>query len=128
LRAKTTEKGLLLPAARRIAEAAREHGAVFIVNDHIDLALTAGADGVHLGQEDLPVSAARRMWPDGIVGRSTHSLEQALAAEGEGTDYLGVGPVFATPTKPGRPAVGLSLLREAAEVLTVPWFAIGGID
>jgi thiamine-phosphate pyrophosphorylase len=103
-------------------------GAVpFIVNDRVDVALAAGADGVHVGQDDLPVAAVRRVVGDELlVGLSTHSPEQIAAADG--VDYIGVGPVFATPTKAGRAAVGLELVREAARAAAVPWFAIGGID
>jgi thiamine-phosphate pyrophosphorylase len=118
----------------RLAERCREivtpgGGTLLVVNDRVDIAMAAGADGVHLGQDDLPLAAARRLWPEGLVGRSTHSLGQALAAQAEGADYLGVGPVFATPTKPGRPAVGLELVRAvAAAGLRIPWVAIGGVD
>jgi thiamine-phosphate pyrophosphorylase len=103
-------------------------GVLFVVNDRLDVAMAVEADGVHLGQVDLPVAAARRLWPGRILGRSTHSLSQAVEAEREGADYLGVGPVFATPTKPGRPAVGLGYVGSAAAQVRVPWFAIGGID
>jgi thiamine-phosphate pyrophosphorylase len=118
----------------RLAERCREllppgGGTLFVVNDRVDIAMAAGADGVHLGQDDLPLAAARRLWPEGLVGRSTHSLGQALAAQAEGADYIGVGPVWATPTKPGRPAVGLELVRSvAAAGLGIPWVAIGGVD
>jgi thiamine-phosphate pyrophosphorylase len=118
----------------RLAERCREivtpgAGTLLVVNDRVDIAMAAGADGVHLGQDDLPLTAARRLWPDGLVGRSTHSLGQALAAQAEGADYIGVGPVFATPTKPGRPAVGLELVRAVAGAgLRIPWVAIGGVD
>ena len=117
----------------RLAERCREltdaSGAVFIVNDRADIAMAAGADGVHLGQDDLSVDAVRRLWPGGLIGRSTHSLSQALAAQREGADYVGVGPVFATPTKPGRAPVGLGLVRSvAASALAIPWVAVGGID
>ena len=118
----------------RLAERCREllptgGGTLFVVNDRVDVAMAAGADGVHLGQDDLPLAAARRLWPQGLVGRSTHSLGQALAAQAEGADYIGVGPVWATPTKPGRPAVGLELVRAvAAAQLRIPWVAIGGVD
>ena len=118
----------------RLAERCREllpagGGTLLVVNDRVDIAMAAGADGVHLGQDDLPLAAARRLWPGGLVGRSTHSLGQALAAQAEGADYIGVGPVWATPTKPGRPAVGLELVRAvAAAQLRIPWVAIGGVD
>jgi thiamine-phosphate pyrophosphorylase len=117
----------------RLAERCREltaaAGVLLIVNDRIDIAMACAADGVHLGQDDLPVAVARRLWPDGIVGRSTHSVEQAIAAVGDGADYLGVGPVFVTPTKPQTPAVGLELVSAVATAgLPIPWVAIGGID
>jgi thiamine-phosphate pyrophosphorylase len=119
-------------AVLRLAERCRavtaEAGVLFVVNDRLDVAMAVDADGVHLGQDDLPLAVARQLWPGRIVGRSTHSLAQALAAVGEGADYIGVGPVYATPTKPGRAAVGLSYVREAGERVGIPWFAIGGID
>lgn len=115
--------------AERLAQVLRPTEALFIVNDHLELALAAGADGVHLGQEDLPVAVARRLaGPSFLVGVSTHSMEQALAAQATGADYLGVGPVFATPTKPDSRPVGLELVRAAARQIQVPWVAIGGID
>jgi thiamine-phosphate pyrophosphorylase len=127
LRNKQASPADLFEAAVRVRDHARAHAAIFIVNDHLELAIDAGADGVHLGQEDLGVAEARQRW-GGIVGRSTHSLEQALTAQADGADYLGVGPVFATPTKPGRPAVGVGLVALVAPALEVPWFAIGGLD
>jgi thiamine-phosphate pyrophosphorylase len=107
----------------------RSYGALLIINDHADLAIAADADGVHLGQDDLPVAAVKGLpgFAGRIIGRSTHSLEQALRAVEEGADYLGVGPVNATPTKQGRPAVGLRLVREVASAVRVPFVAIGGI-
>ena len=89
--------------------------------------MESSADGVHLGQDDLSLEAARAAWR-GLVGRSTHSLPQAVEAQAQGADYIGVGPVFSTPTKPGRPAVGVELLPPVAHNLRIPWFAIGGID
>jgi thiamine-phosphate pyrophosphorylase len=119
-------------ATLRLAERCRAvtaaAGVLLVVNDRLDVAMACDADGVHLGQDDLPVAAARALWPGRLVGRSTHSLAQALAARDEGADYIGVGPVYATPTKPGRAAVGLSLLGEVAAQLGEPWFAIGGVD
>jgi thiamine-phosphate pyrophosphorylase len=119
-------------ATLRLAERCRAltatAGVLLVVNDRLDVAMACDADGVHLGQDDLPLEVARRLWPGRIVGRSTHSLQQALAAQEGGADYVGVGPLFSTPTKPGRPAVGLGLVSEAAAHLRIPWFAIGGID
>ena len=111
---------------RRLADT---YGALFIVNDDPHLARELSADGVHLGQEDTPVAEAREtLGPDAIIGLSTHSADQVQGAHSEPVDYLSVGPVWETPTKPGRPATGLELIRHAAEAATLPWFAIGGID
>jgi thiamine-phosphate pyrophosphorylase len=113
------------------AAAAERHGALWSVNDRADVAFVVHPDVLHLGQDDLPVSAARAvLGSDVLVGRSTHDEEQVRAAALEpGVDYFCVGPTWPTPTKPGRPAPGLPLLRLAAEVASPrPWFAIGGID
>ena len=115
--------------AHRMAEALRPRRVLFIVNDHVDLAMAVGADGVHLGQDDLPHEVARRVaGPELLIGRSTHALDQALAAEREGADYVGVGPVFATPTKPDYPAVGVDLVEQVSRQVRIPAVAIGGID
>lgn len=115
--------------AQRIAEVVRPTPALFIINDHVELALAVGADGVHVGQEDLPLAVVRGLvGADRLIGRSTHSLEQAVAAQAEGADYLGVGPVFATPTKPDARAVGPELVEAVAARVTIPFVAIGGID
>lgn len=115
-----------------LADAARRHGALFAVNDRADIALAADADVLHLGQDDLPLTVARRIVGGRIVGRSTHDLDQVKAAlkqAPEGPDYFCVGPCWPTPTKPGRPAPGLDLIRATAALGTdKPWFAIGGID
>jgi thiamine-phosphate pyrophosphorylase len=127
LRAKDASDAEIIDAGRRYAARCAEHGALFILNDRPDLVGDACADGVHVGQDDDPVAAARQLvGPDRIVGLSTHSPSEIDAASG--VDYIGVGPVHATPTKPGRPAVGLELVRHAAAHATVPFFAIGGID
>ncbi|GLY71640.1 thiamine phosphate synthase [Amycolatopsis taiwanensis] len=120
-----------LAALEVLAEACARHGALLAVNDRADVALAAGADVLHLGQDDLPVSVARRILGDEvIIGRSTHSVPEALAAAEEaGVDYFCTGPCWPTPTKPGRPAPGLDLVRATADSATSrPWFAIGGID
>ncbi|GLZ56368.1 thiamine phosphate synthase [Actinomycetospora sp. NBRC 106378] len=129
------EKGLEardeLAALEVLADAAHRHGALFAVNDRADVALAAGADVLHLGQDDLPVDVARRIVGDEVViGRSTHDVDQARAGAAEpGVDYFCTGPCWPTPTKPGRPAPGLDLVRETAASGTGrPWFAIGGID
>jgi thiamine-phosphate pyrophosphorylase len=120
----------LLNAARAFRSAADAHGALFVLNDRPDLAAAAGADGVHVGQDDMPVAQARALvGEDVLLGRSTHTPEQVEDAAVADVDYFAVGPVHATPTKPGRPAVGLELIRHAARAARpVPWFAIGGID
>lgn len=121
-----------LAALAVIAEACARHGALLSVNDRADIALAAQADVLHLGQDDLPMSVARRILGEEIViGRSTHDVAQVEAATSEpGLDYFCVGPCWPTPTKPGRPAPGLDLVRHAAAVASPdrPWFAIGGID
>jgi thiamine-phosphate pyrophosphorylase len=127
LRDKTAGDEELLRAGQRARTLCDRHAALFVVNDRPDLAAAAGADGVHLGQDDMSIEEAReRVGPDMLIGRSTHSPEQIDGAHG--ADYIGVGPVHATPTKLGRPAVGLELVRYAAANATVPFFAIGGID
>jgi len=106
-----------------------DRGVLLIVNDRPHVAVDAGANGVHVGQEDMPVEQARRvLGPDMLIGLSTHSPAELQAADPELVDYIGVGPVHVTPTKPGRPAVGLELVRHAAAHARVPFFAIGGID
>ncbi|MEU0543799.1 thiamine phosphate synthase [Nocardia sp. NPDC005978] len=120
-----------LGALAELKAAARRHGALVAVNDRADIALAAGADVLHLGQGDLPPWYARRiLGPDVVIGRSTHNRAQAgLAAIDEHIDYFCTGPVFATPTKPGRQAAGIDLVRSTADSHTRrPWFAIGGID
>jgi thiamine-phosphate pyrophosphorylase len=130
LRIKDPESdGELLAAARRYAELCSAHDALFILNDRPDLVAAAGADGVHVGQDDTPVAEARRIvGADRLIGLSTHSPAQIDAAAATDADYIGVGPVHATPTKPGRPAVGLELVDYAAGHARTPFFAIGGID
>ena len=127
LREKDATEDEVLRAAGTFRAHCDEAGALFVLNDRPDLAVAAGADGVHLGQDDLPVDEARSIvGDDRLIGRSTHSAEQIDAATG--VDYVAVGPVHATPTKPGRPAVGLDPVRHAAAHARVPFFAIGGID
>ena len=119
----------ILDAAEQFGRVCREHGALFVVNDRPDLALAARADGVHIGQDDVaPAEARAVVGPDRLVGLSTHSPAQFDAAANEPVDYVAVGPVYATTTKPDYAPVGLELVRHAAERQTRPWFAIGGID
>lgn len=111
---------------RRLADI---HSALFIVNDDPNLANELDADGVHIGQDDIaPAEAREILGPEAIVGLSTHSREQIEAAAEQPIDYISVGPIWETPTKPGRSATGLELVRAAAEIANFPWFAIGGID
>lgn len=115
--------------ARKLRQLCHHYGALFIINDRIDLALAVDADGVHLGQQDVPFEIARQMLgSQKIIGRSTHHPDDLKRAIQEGADYVGVGPVYETPTKAGRPAAGLEYVRYAAENCPIPWFAIGGID
>jgi thiamine-phosphate pyrophosphorylase len=128
LREKEAEASDLLRWGETFRASAERHGALFIVNDRPDVAFALGADGVHLGQGDLPPSVAREILAnDAIIGLSTHSPAQWDAAAPE-ADYLCMGPVWETPTKPGRPAAGLDAVRYAAKSGEPrPWFAIGGI-
>ena len=123
LRDKELSDGRMLEALVAARDVTRRLGVPLVVNDRPDLAVLAEADAVHVGQDDVPVEAARRF---GLpVGLSTHARSEIDRAE---ADYLGVGPVFETPTKEGRPPVGLELVRYAAQHAPAPWFAIGGID
>jgi thiamine-phosphate pyrophosphorylase len=119
-----------LAALEGPADAARRHGALLAVNDRADIARAAGADVLHLGQDDLPLPVARDIiGAESLIGRSTHDTAQVAAAAAEPVDYFCVGPCWPTPTKPGRPAPGLPLVRATAELASdKPWFAIGGID
>ena len=128
LREKTMPMAELFPLARTLRERCRRAGALFIVNDRADLALALGADGLHVGQEDLPAAAARRILRPGmILGVSTHDEPQARRAREDGADYIAVGSIFPTGTKTGFQLVGLDLLRELRPRLGVPVVAIGGI-
>jgi thiamine-phosphate pyrophosphorylase len=128
LRCKDADDDEILAAAEVAREWCEVAGALFILNDRPDLVAATGADGVHVGQDDVSVAEARRVaGPDALVGQSTHTPAQVDAGSAE-ADYIGVGPVHATPTKPGRPAVGLELVTYAARHAKVPWFAIGGVD
>ena len=123
IREKGAADGTLLRGLEEARAVTRSLAVPLVVNDRPDLAVLCEADYVHVGQDDLPVRAARRFGVQ--VGLSTHTPLEIAAAD---ADYIGVGPVFSTPTKPGRPAVGLDLVRSAAARARVPWFAIGGID
>jgi thiamine-phosphate pyrophosphorylase len=127
LRIKDAPDDQILAAAGRFRACCAARGALFILNDRPDLVDAAGADGVHLGQDDMPVGGARELvGAERLIGLSTHTPQQLDQAVG--VDYVGVGPVYETPTKPGRSAVGIELVRYAAANAAVPFFAIGGID
>src|SRR5689334_19109496 len=129
LRDKHATDDELREAAHYARERCRAAGALFLVNDRPDLVSDCGADGVHVGQDDMPVAHARALvGPDAIVGLSTHSIQQAQAGSKSGADYIAVGPVHATPTKEGRPAIGVEPVAYAAAHVSIPWFAIGGLD
>lgn len=129
LREKELPKRELLSLARDLREITSAGGARLIINDSVDIAALCDADGVHLGQDDLPVSEARRiLGPKAIVGVSTHDPGQALRAEQDGANYIGVGPIFLTQTKEHRAAVGLDFIRAAREAVDIPGFAIGNVN
>jgi thiamine-phosphate pyrophosphorylase len=130
LRKKTMPKGEQYAIALALRRLTALHDCLLIINDHADLAVAADADGVHLGQDDLPLEAVRSLpgFEGRLIGRSTHSVEQARAAIREGADYIAVGPVYATPTKAGRAPVGPELVTDVAAFADRPFVAVGGID
>ncbi|KJH72750.1 thiamine-phosphate pyrophosphorylase [Aliterella atlantica CENA595] len=128
-RDKNTDDRLRLATAAKLCQLCHQYEALFIVNDRIDIAIASNADGVHLGQQDMPVSVAKELLGgQRIVGSSTTNPEEMQQALEQGADYIGVGPVYETPTKAGKAAAGLDYVRYAAQYATVPWFAIGGIS
>ena len=135
LRAKGFHEHEIEAFALRLVAITGEAGVPLIINDFPELVPTAGAQGAHVGQDDRSVADARwragralaREVPPSLIGKSTHSLAQALAAQEEGADYIGFGPLFATPTKPGRPAIGLEEIRRVHELVSIPIFCIGGV-
>jgi thiamine-phosphate pyrophosphorylase len=128
-RDKTATRRQMYDRAMRLRRLTQTHGAILIVNDQIDLACAVGADGVHLGQDDLPVFAARKMMGQrAIVGVSTHGVAEAERAEADGADYIGLGPIFATTTKiTGRAPIGVTMIAEVRKRVRLPIYAIGGI-
>ena len=129
LRAKALAARDFLELARAVREITRANGCRLIVNDRVDVALACDADGVHLGQDDLPLHATRKLLPGKIIGISTHDLEQAKQAEDGGADYIGFGPMFGTTTKEtGYTARGIKMLREIHRAVQIPIVAIGGIN
>lgn len=128
-RDKTADDTIRMNNALKLCQMCHHYGALFIMNDRVDLALAVDADGVHLGQQDLPLPLARQLLgSQKIIGCSTTNPDELQRALQGGADYIGVGPVYETPTKAGKPAAGFDYVRYAAEYSTVPWFAIGGID
>ena len=135
LRAKGFDEHAIEELANRVAPIFRDAGVPFIINDHPELVPSVGADGAHVGQEDFSVADAR--WRAGravagevplpIIGKSTHSVEQAVAAAAEGADYIGFGPLFPTPTKAGRAAIGIAEIARVHDIVSVPVFCIGGV-
>jgi thiamine-phosphate pyrophosphorylase len=121
----------LIEVGSRLCDTVHAEGSLFLVNDRVDVAIATGADGVHLGQDDLPPAWARRLLgqkKSKIIGLSTHSVEQALQAESEGVDYIGFGPIYSTPAKSGWLAIGTESFTVLNEKIRIPYFAIGGID
>lgn len=128
-RDKDTDDVVRLQRAEKLKQLCHRYNALFILNDRVDLALAVDADGVHLGQQDVPIAFARQLLgAHRIIGRSTTNPDEMQRAIAEGADYIGVGPVYETPTKAGKAAAGLEYVRHAAEHSSLPWFAIGGID
>lgn len=118
----------LLQTAEEIRKLTKQHNAIFIINDYLYLATKVNADGIHLGQHDGDLEQIRKLHPELIIGRSTHNLQQAIEAEQQGADYIGVGPIYATVTHPNPdPVVGIPLLKQIRETIKLPIVAIGGI-
>jgi len=130
LRSKQLSDLELLKIGRIMRDLTDRYHKLFIVNDRVDLMLALDADGVHLGQDDLPTREARILMknPDKLIGRSTHSLDQAIAAQQEGADYVGFGPIFSTPTKPTYAPIGLKQIEDVRQAIRIPFVCIGGID
>lgn len=128
LRAKAHPSGEIATIATALHEITRQRGVPLTINDHPEIARIVQAEGVHLGQDDLPIAEARDIvGPDCLVGKSTHSVDQAIRAFYEGADYIGFGPIFTTPTKPDYAPVGLEDIRKVHDAVRIPIFCIGGI-
>jgi thiamine-phosphate pyrophosphorylase len=129
LRHKTLNRSELFDLARRLRELTSAAEALFIVNDHVDIALAASADGVHLGPDDVPINSARRLVPAGfLIGASASDPQSARSAVSAGADYIGCGPAFSTPVKKEKAVIGPAAVAAVASSVDVPVFAIGGID
>ena len=128
LRAKDHASAEIAEIAANLYRIAAARGVPFIINDHPDIARSISAEGVHLGQDDMPIAEARKIaGPNCMLGKSTHSVDQAIRAFHEGADYIGFGPIFPTPTKPDYPPVGLSEIQKVHDAVRLPIFCIGGI-
>ena len=128
-RDKLRSKSELLPIAQELKELCSKHDVLFIVNDYLGLVLAVGADGLHLGQKDLPISVARRLLPiDKLIGCSVNTIDQATAAESDGADYIAVGSIYPTSSKEGARVVGVEVLRQIRQAVSLPLVAIGGIN
>ena len=129
LRDTESKKESILKDAYKLRKLLTNTQALFIINDYIDIAKIADSDGIHLGQNDLPLDTARQLLgKDKIIGVSCHNLNQAIQAQKNGADYISIGPIFPTPTKPEYKAVGLGLIKKAKEAIHIPFFVIGGIN
>lgn len=128
LRDKSGDLDAIKEKALEIMAYKNNHAFIFILNDHPLIAVNIGADGVHIGQDISSIETRKIVGPDLIIGKTTHSIEQAFAAQSEGVDYISAGPIYDTPTKPGRKAVGLEYIKVVAENIHLPFVAIGGID
>ncbi len=130
LRSKDVSDHFLLEVGKKIRQMTRQLNKLFMVNDRVDLMMALDADGVHLGQDDLPIKMARAIIKNKskFIGRSTHSLQQAQQAAKEGADYIGYGPIFETPTKPTYPPIGLDSIQKVVQKIKIPVVCIGGID
>jgi len=128
IRAKACPSTEIVKIATAVRDITRQRGVPLVINDHPEVARSVQAEGVHVGQDDLPIAEAREIaGPDCLVGKSTHSVDQAIRAFNEGADYIGFGPIFATPTKPDYAPVGLEEIRKVREAVRIPIFCIGGI-
>lgn len=128
LRDKSSSRSMIVEKTLLVLDFRKTKPFTFVLNDDIDLAIELRVDGTHIGQDTDTRQTRERIGPDMILGKTTHNLQQAMMAAEEGADYVSTGPVYATPTKPGRPAVGLAYVREAAAGCKLPFVAIGGID
>ncbi len=129
LRDKTSTKQVLLEKACALQPQAKKAGIPFIINDYLDIAILSDANGLHIGQDDMDIMHIRKLLGEHkIIGRSTNTLAQGLQAQKDGADYVGIGPIFATPTKSDRAAIGFDYLKAAKKQLTIPYVAIGGVN